>query len=142
MGHKKPKIREFHTLSKIPRIESGLINPRGLKPNWILGTIDLESKWSWNIEKELFLTDIFPKIKYFETMTWNEILNRNNHEVELTRIIRDAQQRLEELRLEDTDKLVSLRLSNKQRIWGILINNTMKVLWWDPNHEVCPSLKD
>ncbi len=31
--------------------------------------------------------------------------------------------------------------NGKQRIWGIKDRNILKVLWWDPDHEVCPSLK-
>lgn len=42
--------------------------------------------------------------------------------------------------LDDQDALVSLGLTGRERIWGFIANGVMNLLWWDPNHEVCPSL--
>jgi len=42
----------------------------------------------------------------------------------------------------NTDALVSLRLSGKERVWGILQENALLLLWWDPGHEICPSILD
>ncbi len=72
-------------------------------------------------------------------MMWSDILNRNNHEVYVSSISRAAQKRLAEIKLDDFDRLVSLRFSGKERLWGIKINNVFKLIWWDPNHEVYPS---
>ena len=52
-----------------------------------------------------------------------------------------AQKRLVEMKLDDVDEVHSLRLSGVHRVWGILTENVLTLLWWDPNHEVCPSLK-
>ena len=80
-------------------------------------------------------------LKNFETMLWNDILGRNNHAVLVSQISREAQVRLEDLKLDDNESLISLRLTGTQRIWGIRIGNILQLLWWDPNHEVCPSEK-
>lgn len=72
-------------------------------------------------------------------MQWNEILGRNSHEVKVEQIIKKAQKRLIDLNLDDFETLVSLRLTGPKRIWGIKIQNVFKILWWDPEHEICPS---
>lgn len=72
-------------------------------------------------------------------MYWKEILNRNSHEVSINQISKEAQKRLQELHQDDIENLVSLRLTEPKRIWGIKSGNTLKWLWWDPEHTVYPS---
>ena len=55
-----------------------------------------------------------------------------NHEVEVGRLCTDARKRLVALHLDDIDKLVSLRLSGKERVWGIRDADVLQLLWWDP----------
>ena len=45
------------------------------------------------------------------------------------------------IRQDDVDELMSFRLDSRGRVWCIQTGNIMRVLWWDPNHEVCPSFK-
>jgi hypothetical protein len=76
-------------------------------------------------------------------MNWKDILfkgKKQNHHVGVHRICNDARRRLEELGLSDVDKLVSLRVGATERIWGILDQGCLKILWWDPTHAICPSL--
>jgi hypothetical protein len=88
------------------------------------------------------LENILPKIKAFESMTWSEIEGRTgSHFVEVDKIIPAAQRRLAERGQGDIDELFSLRLAGKPRIWGIRDRHILKVLWWDPGHQVCPSPK-
>jgi hypothetical protein len=85
----------------------------------------------------------------FETMTWHEILKasggrsngNNNHEIPISDLCSDARKRLEELNLDDTDSIFSLRLAGKQRIFGIKEKRVLKIIWFDPDHSVCPSNK-
>lgn len=126
--------------SKTPRTDPTLPNSMQKKPGWHVGAVDTKGPWGWDkIQKDLFFTEILPKIKNFESMFWSEILNRNNHEVPVAQISHDAQERLIQLRLDDVESLVSLRLTGQQRIWGIRIDNILKILWWDPEHKVYPS---
>lgn len=87
------------------------------------------------------LLEIREKLRCFESMTFGEILGRNNHLVGVSSLCKRAQDRLEELRLDDIDELLSLHLTGLKRVWGILEHNVVILLWWDPNHEICPSLK-
>lgn len=77
----------------------------------------------------------------YESMNWREILqNRNSgcHSIPASKLCSSAQERLAELRQDDTDDLISLRKAGKERIWGIKDRDVLKILWWDPNHEVYP----
>ena len=58
----------------------------------------------------------------------------------VAKIVPEMQKRLCDLEKEDLDELYSLRLSGKKRIWGIKESNLLWFLWWDPEHEICPSL--
>jgi predicted DNA-binding transcriptional regulator AlpA len=40
-----------------------------------------------------------------------------------------------------SNDLFSLRLSSLERLWGLRSNDVFSVLWWDPNHQICPSPK-
>jgi hypothetical protein len=85
------------------------------------------------------------KLKQFETMTWSDITlkaKHQNHTVAISDLCGRARARLKELKLDDLDVLLSLRLTGRQRVWGIFAEGVMTLLWWDPHHEVCPSLKD
>ena len=76
-------------------------------------------------------------------MTWDQILvkgKKSHHLVEITKLCKAAQDYLAETSIEDIDEVLSLRLSGTERIWGILDRGVVELLWWDPKHEICPSL--
>lgn len=88
--------------------------------------------------------DIREKLANFETMSWAEILvdaKKYNHQISVDQICQAATERLRELKLDDVDQLLSLRLQATQRVWGLLERGVVTLLWWDPNHEICPSVK-
>jgi len=86
--------------------------------------------------------DIRDKLANFETMTWSKILRGSqNHAILRVDLCQDAQKRLRALKLDDIDSLISLRLSGTERIFGILERGVLRVLWWDPEHRICPSPK-
>jgi len=109
--------------------------------SWHIRIIDKEGFWGWKQITRSIFDDILKKMSDFETMKWSEILNRNNHAVEISKMCPGARKRLKELKQDDIDELISLHLTGKNRVWGIRDQNILKILWWDPNHTVCPSLK-
>jgi hypothetical protein len=77
-------------------------------------------------------------------MTWTEILvqaKKQNHSIKVEDICSTAQQRLEALGLL-LDDVVSLRLSGRERVYGYLENGVLILLWWDPLHQICPSMRE
>ena len=146
---KEPKASSsFKANDRQTRIETNPDDNRA-KPSWRVGLIDLDCKWSFaelNISR---LHEIISKLRNFETMTWQEILDasggrkrgNNNHEVPVSDLVAAARKRLKELKLDDQTSLFSLRLKGRQRIWGILDGHVLKLLWYDDDHQICPTLK-
>lgn len=117
-----------------------IVSTQNKKLVWKVARIDDNSQWGWNqITCPDFLRNIWDKMRNFETMTWVDILGRNHHEIPISKITRQAQKRLEELGHDDKETLVSFHITGRQRIWAIRSGEDAFLLWWDPNHEVCPS---
>ena len=140
MSRKKVGKGKIPHLTKTPRVDPSLIPSIDDNPVWQVSTLDICGPWGWqNIDKSNFFAHILPKIKNFESMKWKEIFGRENHEVDVAEISRAARKRLSKINLDDFERLVSLRFTGRERLWGIKINNILKIIWWDPNHEVYPS---
>lgn len=143
MKSNKRPARGFEPSSeKIPRTRAAIDQIKDLPVAWHIKCLDREGRWCWkNIDTETFWSVIQSKLGNFETMKWSDILGPRHHEIPKTKLIPEAQRRLEEISQDDVDILVSLHLDGKKIIWGIRENNILKILWWDPKHEICPSPK-
>ena len=119
-------------------------------PVWAFKHCDMENE-KWSIKKSTsFFNDILAKLISYEGMTWSEIQSAsggksagngtNNHFEYIAEMSKEAQKRARELRL-DVDQLFSLRLSGKERLYGILNNGIFSILWYDSKHEIYPSAK-
>lgn len=101
------------------------------------------------LKKNFFWNTLYPKFKDIESKKWKELEmeqfgkkgKSKNHWVEVQKIIKPAQDRLKELKLDDIDSLYSIRITATQRIWGIRVQNYFQLLWYDFEHLVCPSQK-
>jgi hypothetical protein len=137
---KSVKRKKNPPKSQIPRILKTPDSTARENIVWRFGILDKEGPWGWSdISKELILNEIHSKLSNFETMTIPQLQLNGSHFVEVNILCRDAQKRLDLIRQDDNDELFSLRLSGKKRIWGIVNGNIFSVLWWDPDHAVCPS---
>lgn len=119
-------------------------DPNSAFPSWRVALLEMVGPFGWHeIDKDK-LSQVREKLANFESMTWNETLvthKHQNHSVTLDKLCKDALDRLREIKQDDIESLVSLRLTGKERVWGIRQGEVLKVLWWDPEHLVCPSLK-
>lgn len=115
----------------------------GETPSWRLGRLETCDPFGWHRLRPRKFWEIIAKLQCFESMTWSEILvqsKKQNHSVPIFKLEKSAQERIEALRLRDLDEVVSLHLTGTERIWGILEGRVLKLLWWDPNHQICPSI--
>ncbi|QVL31123.1 hypothetical protein KIH39_20060 [Telmatocola sphagniphila] len=142
---KKPKIAQSPAPPS-PRL--GNENPeefRDQTPVWSISIFDHQGPWGKHLceQKDHLWDEIYPKLRNYESMTWNEILqnSKRDHSIEVYKLIKLAQKRLVELRLDDYDNLFRFRLSGEMRVWGIREGRVFRLLWWDPEHEICPSIK-
>ncbi|MGR2680062.1 hypothetical protein [Chromobacterium haemolyticum] len=107
-------------------------------PCWRFSSVDLGGPFPWpkGSTEEL---EILSKLHEFDSMRWTEIEGAKHHSISVDRLSRDAQKRLEEIQQNDIDELFSFRLTGPKRVFGIRLNGTVKLLWWDPEHKVCLS---
>ena len=54
---------------------------------------------------------------------------------------RGARGRLEAIGMADQTKISVLRLGGQERLFGFRDRNVFHVVWWDPQHQIWPSLK-
>ena len=86
--------------------------------------------------------EIAGHMKSYERMTWAQVRSASggrDHPLPMSKLTADAQRRLEGLKLDDFDELWRLRFTGVKRVWGVRIGRVFNVLWWDPQHKVCPS---
>lgn len=78
-------------------------------------------------------------------MTWGALLTQsggrkhgtNSHHIPMHKLIKEAQGRATELGIYE-DELLSLRLDGTHRVFGILTDGVLDIIWFDRDHEICP----
>ncbi len=146
MSNKKDKLKSKyrHSTSKLPH-QGPTTKPESLlekRPSWRFRLMDMNGEWSCQGLTKDCLLDIRDKLCQYEQKRWKDIDNRrSDHPIPVHRIPKEAQDRLLELSLDDYDELYRLRLGGAKRLWGIRDHECFYILWWDPKHTVCPSVK-
>lgn len=116
-----------------------------MHPCWRFHKVDWAHPFvvGFQVESE-HLKSLFDSLCDLEKRTWNEILvvaKKQNHNVRLGDLSKAAQDRLKQhFGTVDFDDLLSIRLTGKERIWGVLDRGAVTLVWWDTDHAVCPSL--
>jgi hypothetical protein len=102
--------------------------------------MEFHDPFGWHEVDADTLRIVHSKLAEFERLTWREILSPDtgNHQMPTDRICKEAQERLRELKLDEVDSLISLRLKRRVRVWGLMDRGVLNLLWWDPEHGVYP----
>lgn len=135
---------------KIPKSTEDALSYLNKRPSWRFSRCDMEhEKWSV-FQDGVLRDDIIEKLKSYEGMTWGEIQQasggkaegngNNSHFENVSDFIKEAQKRIDELKLYE-DQLFSLRLKGKPRLYGIIDNGVFDVIWYDKEHEIYKSKK-
>jgi hypothetical protein len=106
--------------------------------SWRFGTADKDGPWGWHSDERLMVV-LHDFLCAMEQQRWP---TDRSKPIPVAHLCRDAQRRLQERRLDDVDDLVEFRVTGAGRVWGIRQGPVFAFLWWDPRHEVCPSLQD
>jgi hypothetical protein len=141
---KKPKLNREPSGNKNPRIPYEPSSYNNRRAAWRISHLEMCDPYGWHKIDLRTFDHIRAKLSGFESMTWNQILvdgKKHHHSIDVDKIIKPAQERLSAIEQDDIDKLVSLSLTGRNRVWGILEEGVLRLLWWDPNHEICPSPK-
>ncbi|MCX7044059.1 MAG: hypothetical protein NTX50_01045 [Candidatus Sumerlaeota bacterium] len=135
--YKKPP----HSIKSIRFDPAAQPIPENRKPAWKFSRMDFEGPFGWTQFDTNQWKYLFNKLSNFESMTWEDIKRVPScHYIDdLHKISKAARDRLTEINLDMmADYLFQLALSGKERIFGLLMDQYFKFLWWDPEHKVCP----
>ncbi|HEV7881458.1 hypothetical protein [Bradyrhizobium sp.] len=110
---------------------------------WRFDQIDWNGPFGWSkISASDLAQIVIPKLHDYESMTWAEMDGPSgSHTVDYDQLCKEAQDRLKELKMTHVEALFSVRIAGAVRVWGVKDIAILRVLWWDPDHQVCPSLK-
>lgn len=136
---KKAKAKYQPNQDKKPKSE---LSPESFykeHPSWRIRSMEFVGPFGWHIVMGDKLDQIRKRLVSFETMSWDRIIGPENHFIRRNDLSEEARKRLEDLKQEDVDEVFSLRITGKERIFGILENGILRILWWDPEHQVCKS---
>lgn len=78
----------------------------------------------------------------FEGKTWDQIIAAGSHKIECARLCDAARTRLVDIGHDDLDEIMSFHLTGASRVWCVHDGSIMRVLWWDPTHQVYPTPVD
>ena len=113
-----------------------------MRPAWRVGLLEMVEPFGWHTATGEETNQVRERLANLEKMMWKEILFQGgyrNHLINKNRLCNEAQGRLEAIGQDDIDAVMSLGVTQMGRVFGILEHNVLKLLWWDPNHLVCPS---
>lgn len=142
--YKKPKLQKKPPDKKTIRVREKPESTNNQTISWQFSILDLDVKCSWsckNIDSKVLWQRIYKRVKSLEGMTWGaiEANKKKNHKVPINKIRRKARRRLRELGQDDIDDIFVIHFAGKKCLWGIREGRAFKIIWWDPNHEVCPA---
>jgi hypothetical protein len=117
---------------------------------WSFQNIDRDGHFAFNCGRDDLNCDtVLLSIVEYSGRKWKEIDTETHdngkskhHFLEYDKLSFRARQRIVAKRLQqDTDLIFSLRLSNKVRIIGLRKDDRLEVIWFDPEHDFCPSTR-
>ena len=109
---------------------------------WRFNAVDKGGPFAWtNLSDPSEYKSLIEKLAAFETMSEAELGSCGCHFIDVTDLCKEAQRRLVEIDLDDLDEIFSIRINGKVRIHCVHRPQYMRVLWYDPEHKVCPSPK-
>lgn len=140
--NKEPKAKVSPLERKVPRVAAPPPTFRGGILSWRFNAADKNGPFAWsNLTNGDEFMAVIQKLTDIEPMSENDQQSKGCHFIQVEKLSRPAQDRLQVLQLDDLDEIYSIRLSGRGRVFCVHRPEYMRVLWFDPNHEVCPSIK-
>ena len=115
---------------------------------WTFENVDKDGYFAFDVNRDDFQPlEIFDKMIFYSKMTWADIKKATHdngkskhHFLDMDKLSKQAKKRVAKKGLsENSDSIFSFALQNKLRVIGRRENEFFHVLWYDPNHEFCPS---
>ncbi len=139
---KKPKAIEKPEPAKIPKRSADPVIGGENPLSWRFSHRDMGGPFGWRQVTSEEIQTVIIRFSELESMTWDKIIATKSHPIACEKLCDDARARLVDIGKNDFDELMSFRVNGTLRVWCIHDNSIMRVLWWDPNHQVYPTLPD
>jgi hypothetical protein len=138
----KPKLGAIPQPTKTPRVQQPPPGFRGGVLAWRFNAVDKGGPFAWSdLSDPVEFKALIEKLADFETMNEAALGGNGCHFIDVTDLSKEAQDRLIAIELDDLDQLYSMRIKGKMRVHCVHRPQYMRVLWYDPQHKVCPSPK-
>jgi hypothetical protein len=114
-----------------------------LKACWRVKRVQVVDPYGWHDLTASDLVYIRSKLSEFETMTWNEIFidgKKWNHSIQISQLRCAKARKWLRDNLPDQLELWTIRFNNRQRVWGIFGEGAYQIIFWDPTHQIMPTL--
>ena len=107
---------------------------------------DENAPWSSSLNNKPVVDSVMNHLKGKEGQLWKEIIAQsggrsrgtNSHHIKIAELTNEAQRRARYINLNESE-LFSMRFEGDVRLWGIIEpDGRFYVIWYDPNHKVCP----
>lgn len=138
---KQPIVPDNLLTSKIPRY-LGIPNLEAQHLAWRFSNADIGGPFTCgNLIYDEF-KQLWERLRAFEKMNVAQLRKAESfHKIPTPNISPKAKQRLQEILLDDIDVLYSFHITGPCRLWCMRHQNILSILWWDKDHEVCPTPK-
>lgn len=138
---KKPAVKTSPKSEKIPRRAESY--PDRNKVFWSFSIYDSGINIPGSRADNVLFSEMANNIKQCELRTWSDIENNQgrDHPITIDKLEKFARKRLTEIGQDDIDELWSIHFNGLFRLWAIRDQSLLKILWIDPDHKICPSIK-
>jgi hypothetical protein len=127
---------------KKPAIAADPISYLHLKASWRVRHVQMATPYGWRELSPEQIVYVQSKLSAFESMTWKEIFvdaKKQNHAIEVGDLKCDKARKWMESNMKGQPTLWTLRFTGKQRVWGIFSEGAYQIVFWDPEHQICPT---
>lgn len=140
---KGPKIFERVPGTKEPAIAER-VDFMHLKAAWRVNRIQMVDPYGWHVITSEQINHIREKLSDFETMTWHEIFTvakKRNHRIPVCNLRCPKARQWMKMNMPDQTELWTLRFTGAERVWGIFGEGAYQIVFWDPSHQILPTLQ-
>jgi hypothetical protein len=146
---KKPTFAEIVSEAKNPRASQKIPDKKtpiiakevslydDEKASWRVSRIQLIDPYGWHELDSTGIQRVKDRLASLERSTWRDIFirdARHNHQIEVNSLKCPLAKEWMAQNLPDQPYLWTIRVTQLERIWGILSEGAYQIVFWDPNH--------
>jgi hypothetical protein len=138
---KGPKALEPVSGQKTPVIAESVTVYEDRKLAWRISKIQLIEPYGWHVLDATSVAEMKQKLGSLERNTWRDVFvrdARNNHSIRTDQLKCPIARKWMAEYMPDQPLLWTIRVSGKERIWGIISEGAYQIVFWDPDHLIWP----